>query len=109
MVFLTTFVLTFFLCWVTMPALLAALKAVNFYTTIPEGHCKVYLLFGRVVGVIHEPGLHLPWLRLGPQASLVRLFGRVQDIDMRLDQEYLRSNPVNSEEAPPWESAPGTR
>jgi regulator of protease activity HflC (stomatin/prohibitin superfamily) len=38
---------------------------------------------------------------LGPQAALVRFFGRVYEIDLRLDQEYLRSNPVNSEEGTP--------
>jgi regulator of protease activity HflC (stomatin/prohibitin superfamily) len=101
MVFLTTFLLTFVLAWLTIPALLVVLQVINFYTTVSEGHCKVYLLFGRVLGVIREPGLHFLWLRLGPHASLVRLFGRVQDIDIRLDQEYLRSNPVNSEEGTP--------
>jgi regulator of protease activity HflC (stomatin/prohibitin superfamily) len=43
----------------------------------------------------------LLWLTLGPQAALVRFFGRVYEIDHRLDQEYLRSNPVNSEEGTP--------
>jgi regulator of protease activity HflC (stomatin/prohibitin superfamily) len=51
--------------------------------------------------VIAEPGLHLLWLRLGPHAMLVRFFGRVHEIDTRLDQEYLRSNPVNTEEGTP--------
>ena len=55
----------------------------------------------RVLGVVSEPGLHLLWLRLGPQAALVRLFGRYYEIDTRLDQEYLRSNPVNTEEGTP--------
>src|SRR6516225_4455620 len=59
------------------------------------------MLFGRVLGVISEPGLHFLWLRLGPQAALVRFFGRVHEIDTRLDQEYLRSNPVNTEEGTP--------
>src|SRR5438132_12755704 len=57
--------------------------------------------FGRVVGVCPEPGLHLLWLRLGPGAAVVRFFGRVYEIDARLDQAYLRSNPVNSEEGTP--------
>ena len=58
-------------------------------------------MFGRVLGTIPEPGLHFPWLRFGPHAALVRFFGRIYEIDMRLDQEYLRSNPVNSEEGTP--------
>jgi regulator of protease activity HflC (stomatin/prohibitin superfamily) len=99
--FFSAFIFTFFLCWLLVPACLFGLKLVNFYTTVYEGHAKVYLLFGRVLGVVDEPGLHLLWLRVGPQAALVRLFGRVIDIDVRLDQEYLRSNPVNSEEGTP--------
>ncbi len=93
--------ITFIVSWLTVPVMLVGLKVVNFYTTVWEGHAKVYLLFGRVLGVVSEPGFHLLWLTLGPQAALVRFFGRVVDIDARLDQEYLRNNAVNSEEGTP--------
>jgi regulator of protease activity HflC (stomatin/prohibitin superfamily) len=99
--FLFAFIGTFIVCWIAAPLFLVFLGAINFYTTIMEGRAKVYVLFGRVLGVIFEPGLHLLWLRLGPQAALVRFFGRVYEIDTRLDQEYLRSNPVNTEEGTP--------
>jgi regulator of protease activity HflC (stomatin/prohibitin superfamily) len=99
--FLIAFPITFVLCWLTIPALLILLNAINFFTTVPEGRYKVYMLFGRVLGVVQEPGMHFLWLRLGPQASLVRFFGKVYEIDARLDQEYLRSNPVNTEEGTP--------
>ena len=99
--FLITFVFSFIFCWVALPVALAILKTINFYTAVSEGRCKVYLLFGRVLGVVEEPGLHLLWIDLGPQAALVRFFGRIYEIDRRLDQEYLRSNPVNSEEGTP--------
>jgi regulator of protease activity HflC (stomatin/prohibitin superfamily) len=101
MIFFTTFLFSFIFCWFALPIALALLKIINFYTAIQEGRCKVYLLFGKVLGVIEEPGLHLLWIDLGPQAALVRFFGRVYEIDRRLDQEYLRSNPVNSEEGTP--------
>jgi regulator of protease activity HflC (stomatin/prohibitin superfamily) len=101
MTFFTTFLFSFIFCWFALPIALALLKIINFYTAIQEGRCKVYLLFGKVLGVIEEPGLHLLWIDLGPQAALVRFFGRVYEIDRRLDQEYLRSNPVNSEEGTP--------
>ncbi|HEY0791561.1 MAG TPA: SPFH domain-containing protein [Chthoniobacterales bacterium] len=99
--FFSVFLVTFVLCWLTIPILLIGLRVANFYTTVFEAHAKVYILFGRVLGVVDEPGLHLLWLRLGPQAALVRFFGRVINIDLRLDQEYLRGNPVNSEEGTP--------
>jgi regulator of protease activity HflC (stomatin/prohibitin superfamily) len=99
--FLITFVFSFIFCWVALPVALGVLKTINFYTTVAEGRCKVYVLFGKVLGVVEEPGLHLLWIDLGPQAALVRFFGRIYEIDRRLDQEYLRSNPVNSEEGTP--------
>ena len=99
--FLIAFVSTFIACWIAVPILLLFLAAVNFYTTVMEGRAKVYVLFGRVLGVVSEPGLHLLWLQLGPQAALVRFFGQVHEIDTRLDQEYLRSNTVNTEEGTP--------
>jgi len=100
-IFLITLVFSFIFCWVALPVALGILKAINFYTAVSEGRCKVYLLFGKVLGVVEEPGLHLLWIDLGPQAALVRFFGRIYEIDRRLDQEYLRSNPVNSEEGTP--------
>src|SRR5580704_15104849 len=99
--FLFAFVGTFVLCWVAIPILLVFLGAINFYTTVMEGRAKVYVLFGRVLGVVSEPGLHFLWPQLGPQAALVRFFGQVHEIDTRLDQEYLRSNTVNTEEGTP--------
>src|SRR5215475_2011842 len=101
MTFIIVFICTFVLCWIAAPVFLVMLAGINFYTVVMEGRCKVYMLFGRVLGVIPEPGLHFLWLRLGPQAALVRFFGCVYEIDARLDQEYLRSNPVNSEEGTP--------
>jgi regulator of protease activity HflC (stomatin/prohibitin superfamily) len=101
MSFFVALVSTFIVCWIAVPILLVFLAAINFYTTVMEGRAKVYVLFGRVLGVVSEPGLHLLWLQLGPQAALVRFFGQVHEIDTRLDQEYLRSNTVNTEEGTP--------
>ena len=50
---------------------------------------------------IDEPGLHFLPFRLGPAAFLVNWLGQRHVLDMRLDQEYLRSQPVNSEEGAP--------
>jgi regulator of protease activity HflC (stomatin/prohibitin superfamily) len=103
MIFIAAFIITFILSIVALPFILGWLRMISFYTTVNECRCKVYVLFGKVLGVIDQPGLHLLWLSLGPQAALVNFpgFGRVYEIDLRLDQEYLRSNPVNSEEGTP--------
>ncbi len=80
---------------------LVALRALGLYDVVHEGTCHVYVLFGRVIGMINEPGLHFLWSRFGPSAGAVRFFGQRHVLDLRLDQEYLRSQPVNSEEGAP--------
>jgi regulator of protease activity HflC (stomatin/prohibitin superfamily) len=71
------------------------------YAIVKEKTCRVYLLFGKVVGMIAEPGFHFLPAVLGLKAFVVNFFGKCYVLDMRLDQEYLRSQPVNSEEGAP--------
>jgi regulator of protease activity HflC (stomatin/prohibitin superfamily) len=73
----------------------------GFFAVVREGTCRVYVLFGKVIGVLDEPGLHVLPLKLGLSAFIVNLLGSCRVIDMRLDQEYLRSEAVNSEEGAP--------
>jgi regulator of protease activity HflC (stomatin/prohibitin superfamily) len=92
---------TFIAMWFIMPIFLFFLRRVGLYTIVNEGTCQVYVLFGRVVGILNEPGLHILPFSLGLNAFLVNWLGSHQVLDMRLDQQYLRSNPVNSEEGAP--------
>ena len=71
------------------------------YAIVKERTCHVYVLFGRVIGIIDKPGLSLLWIRLGPAALIVNWLGKRHVLDLRLDQRYLRSLPVNSEEGAP--------
>jgi regulator of protease activity HflC (stomatin/prohibitin superfamily) len=71
------------------------------FTIVRERQCKVYVLFGKVLGVLDEPGLHILPAKLGPSAFIVNLFGKCYTLDLRLDQQYLRSQAVNSEEGAP--------
>jgi len=93
--------MTFVGCFVAAPMLKALARALGMYAVVEEGRYFVYVLFGRVVGVLDEPGLHLLWFKLGPAALLVNWLGKRHEVDMRLDQVYLRSQPVNSEEGAP--------
>ncbi|MCP4418331.1 MAG: SPFH/Band 7/PHB domain protein, partial [Chloroflexi bacterium] len=77
------------------------LRLFGFYAVVKEGTAHVYTLFGNVVGVLNEPGLYWLWLKMGPSALLVNMLGKRHILDMRLDQRYLRSLPVNSEEGAP--------
>ena len=71
------------------------------YTIVQEQQAKVYVLFGNVLGVIQEPGLHFLWPKFGWKAAIVNSLGQVYLRDLRIDQQYLRSTPVNSEEGAP--------
>jgi regulator of protease activity HflC (stomatin/prohibitin superfamily) len=101
MTFLITAVVTFVLCFILVPILFGIVRLLGLYTTVQECRCKVYMLFGKVLGTLDEPGLNFPFFRFGPRAMLVPFFGKVYELDLRLDQRYLRSLPVNSEEGTP--------
>lgn len=93
---------TFLLSFIVVPLILGVIRALGIYTIVYERTCKVYVLFGKVIGIIDEPGLHILIQRLGLWKGLfVNIFGECRTIDLRLDQEYRRSQPVNSEEGAP--------
>lgn len=92
---------TFFFCLIGVPIGFALLRLFGFYAVVEEGTAHVYVLFGNVVGVLREPGLCILPSRLGAAAFVVRLLGKRYVLDMRLDQAYLRSQPVNTEEGAP--------
>ena len=99
--FLSTALGTFIACMIGMPMLLGFLRIAGLYAIVPERRCYVYVLFGKVLATIDEPGFHILLLKMGPACFLVNWLGRCHVLDMRLDQEYLRSQPVNSEEGAP--------
>lgn len=94
-------VITFFAMWFLMPLFLFFIRLLGFYTIVNEGTSQVFILFGKVIGILKEPGIHILPFKIGPGAFLVNWFGSRKVLDMRLDQQYLRSNPVNSEEGAP--------
>ena len=99
--FLIAAAIGFFGPFILGSVIAAFCRALGFYTVVQERQCKVYMLFGKVALVLDEPGLHFLWFKLGWKAPLVNWIGRCHVLDMRLDQEYLRSQPVNSEEGAP--------
>jgi regulator of protease activity HflC (stomatin/prohibitin superfamily) len=99
--FLIAFFLTLVLAAIGMRTFFGILRLFGLYTTVDECRAKVYVLFGKVIGVLDEPGIRLPIVEMGPKAALVSFFGKVHELDLRLDQKYLRSNPINTEEGTP--------
>jgi regulator of protease activity HflC (stomatin/prohibitin superfamily) len=102
---MTTFfnaaVVSFFFFLIGVPVLLFFVRIAGLYAIVEERTAHVYVLFGNVVGVIDEPGLHFLPARLGLAAFTVRWVGRRHIVDLSLHQEYLRSQAVNSEEGAP--------
>lgn len=92
---------SFVLAFILVPLFLGLFRLFGIFTTVRESTCHVYTLFGSVAGVLNEPGLHFLPSKLGPSAFIVNFFGKCTVLDMRLDQRYLRSQPVNSEEGAP--------
>ena len=99
--FLLSAFLSFLFFLVAMPIALRLIRLLGLYAIVEERTCRVYVLFGRVIAVLDEPGLYFLPRRLHGYAFLVHFFGKCHVLDMRLDQEYLRSQPVNSEEGAP--------
>lgn len=92
---------TFIGMFIVSPILAALCRAFGLYTIVQERQCKVYVLFGKVVLILDDPGLHILLFKLGLKAPFVNWMGTCHTLDMRSDQEYLRSQPVNSEEGAP--------
>jgi hypothetical protein len=92
---------TFIGLFIFEPIVLAISRLFGLYAVVQERTCHVYVLFGKVIGMLHEPGWYLLPAAIGPAALIVNFFGKCYVVDLRLDQEYLRSQPVNSEEGAP--------
>ncbi len=99
--FLLAAAVTFVGCSIAVPAILFVARVIGLYAIVQERRCQVYILFGKVIGTLDEPGLHFLPAKLGPAAFLVNWLGKCNIVDLRLDQMYLRSQAVNSEEGAP--------
>jgi regulator of protease activity HflC (stomatin/prohibitin superfamily) len=93
--------LGFVLAFIGVPIFLWFLRVFGFYAIVQEKHCHVYTLFGNVVLVLDQPGITCLWFKMGIRALVIVWLGKRYVLDMRLDQAYLRSQAVNSEEGAP--------
>ena len=99
--FIIAMLVTFAVCFVAEPVIFWLLRIFGIYAIVEEKRCYVYVLFGKVIAIIDEPGLHILLFKMGLKAPIVRWLGQLYVLDMRIDQQYLRSQPVNSEEGAP--------
>ncbi len=84
-----------------IPLVFFVIRIFGGYVIVRESQAKVFILFGKVIGQLDTPGLHFPIIKFGISSLLLPIFGAVHTIDRRLDQVYMRSQPVNSEEGTP--------
>jgi regulator of protease activity HflC (stomatin/prohibitin superfamily) len=94
-------VVTFLGMFLLFPALMTVAQGFGLYAIVEERRCHVYVLFGKVIAILKEPGFYFLPVKLGWRAFIINWMGRCHVLDMRLDQEYLRSQAVNSEEGAP--------
>lgn len=94
-------VIVFVALWILVPLAFRVARALGFYIVVFERRAHVYTLFGKVVAVFDQPGIYSLWPRIGVRAVFVAWLGKRYVLDLRIDQTYLRSQPVNSEEGAP--------
>jgi regulator of protease activity HflC (stomatin/prohibitin superfamily) len=92
---------TFIACLVLVPLVLGVLKLFGGYVIVGERRCLVYTLFGKVVAILDEPGMYCLWTKMGPAGLVINWLGKRYVLDLSVDQTYMRSQPVNSEEGAP--------
>ncbi len=92
---------TFLLGLIFLPIVLTLGRVFCLFTVVYECEAQVFTLFGKVLGVLDEPGLSFPTARFGLRAFLVPLFGKRHVVSTALREHYLRSQMVNSEEGTP--------
>jgi len=101
MSFLIAAGVTFIGLFILVPIFFGLLRALGFYAIVEEGTTHVYVLFGKVLAVLDQPGFYFLWGQVGPAGIIVNWLGKRYVVDRRLDQMYLRSQAVNSEEGAP--------
>lgn len=97
----TLFIVAVFVCFFLEKLLLGLARFFGVYTIVQERQAQVFVLFGDIVGIYDQPGLHFLWPKMGWKAFFVNWLGKVYVRSLSLDQKYLRSIPVNSEEGTP--------
>lgn len=93
--------ITFMGLFIVVPIIFGLIRAFGIYAIVEEGTNHIYVLFGKVIAVLDQPGFYILPFQLGPAAFIVNWLGKRYVVDRRLDQTYLRGQPVNSQEGAP--------
>ncbi len=66
---LSVAVVSFLSFLIGVPVALGVARLLGVYAVVRERRCHVYVLFGKVIGILTEPGLCFLWPRLGWKAE----------------------------------------
>lgn len=95
-------VISFFGCYIGIALAIALFRIVFPIIIVHERECHIIKFMGKIACRYDEPGWHMLGQQLGyVKAMAFCMMGEDIVIDTRLDQCYLRSLPVNSEEGAP--------
>ena len=92
---------SFFAAFLALPIVFGLLRWLGAYVVIGERRSVVYTLFGKVVAILDEPGIYCLWGKMGLKGLIIGWLGKRYVLDLSVDQTYMRSQPVNSEEGAP--------
>ena len=87
MSFLISFILTIVVMFSVLPIFLGLLKLLGIFAIVTERSARVYVMFGKVLGTLEEPGFYFLPAKLGLNALLVNWLGKCYVLDLRLEFE----------------------
>src|ERR1022692_4686966 len=87
---LTAILIVFLVAFVAEKVVLVLSRVFGLFAIVQERTCRVYVLFGKVIGILDEPGLHILPFKIGPAAFVINFFGTCQDRkSTRLNSSHL--------------------
>ena len=78
MLFLKFAFFTFIAMFFVEPIVLGIIRALGLYAIVEERTCRVYVLFGKVLKTLDEPGLYFLPFSLGPAAFIIHFTSAVR-------------------------------
>ena len=91
--FVVAALITFVALFLLVPAALLLMRTLGLYTIVDERTCQVYVLFGKVVGIVDEPGPHLLPLQAG-RRRIPRELGRAAPCSRHAARSGIPAQPA---------------
>ena len=80
---LIAILVVFLAAFVAEKVVLVLSRIFGLFAIVQERTCRVYVLFGKVIGILDEPGLHILPFKIGPAAFVINFLGTCHVLDLR--------------------------